>query len=165
MKDQSKKLTQKTFEDLLKCIFSAESLAGPMPSKSQSGQVTGKSGQPLAPVHRSAWRANDSPVQVAKAKILCGALDELATQYAQTAKARGLPTPATYGQRSGGLQPSADLNQSLVSKLLVRKGLSGSLEYVVRWKSWATLSGLPIYRLRASTPRTSGKGFSRIKST
>ena len=107
-------------------------------------------GQPLVPVPRSRSRENKRAVRSAKAKTLSGTLARLAKRYALIAAANGLPMPAIFGRKSGGLQPSADLDTFLVSRLQALKGLNGSLEYEVAWKSSAMLLGLPIYRLRAS---------------
>jgi hypothetical protein len=91
---------------------------------------------------------------------LSGALDELATRYAQIAATHGLPTPATYGRKCGGSSPTANLQQSLESRLKARMGDAGSPEYAVRWKSVDMLLGPRICALRASARRISDSGIS-----
>jgi hypothetical protein len=52
----------------------------------------------------------------------------------------------------------------LESKLLLALGEIGSPEYALTWKRWDIASGPPICALRASAPRTSGKGFTGSQS-
>ena len=161
MSDLSKRCSQKTCEDSGKCTCFAEFSAGPSPSDSPVGPTTDLFGVavPLAPP--SASPARKRSVHVAKARILCGVLDELASQYAQTASTHGLPMPATYGRKPGGLSRSADLTRSLANKLrALPVSEIGSPLYRHRWKSSVTLLGLPICRLRASGHRTSDSDFS-----
>ena len=148
-----------TSEDTPKFICSPALEAGLTDSGSPDGPTTDLFGRQAVPAHRSALRGDRLTAQRAKAACLCGALDELATQYAQTAAMRGLPMPATYGRKSGGWQPSDALNESLVSRLRALLPLNGSPEYALRWKSSATLLGLPIYRLRASERRKSDSAY------
>lgn len=117
-------------------------------------------GQAHAPARRSRQPASALRVRHAMAETLCGALDELASQYARTAATLGLPMPATFGRSFGGSSPSDGLAQSLASRLLASKVLSGSPEYEVAWKSSAMLLGAPIFRLVASGRPISGSGFS-----
>ena len=136
-----------------------ESPVGPSPSSSPDGNQTDLFGQPVALAHRSVSQGKKLHAQNARARTLSGALDELATQYARRAITHGLPTPGTYGRKCGGLQPSADLQQSLESRLRAMPGLTGSLLYKVHWKSSVTLLGARISRLQASGHRTSVKDF------
>jgi hypothetical protein len=69
-----------------------------------------------------------------------------------------LMIPGMYGRLSGGLSLSADLQSSLESRLRLNLDGRGSTEYALTWKHWAMESGLPIFALRASVLRTSGKG-------
>ncbi len=64
----------------------------------------------------------------------------------------------TSGQSGSPSSPSAALQLSLESRLRARLGGNGSPEYKLTWKHWDMPSGLPICALRASAPRTSGKG-------
>ena len=151
---------RKTSKDTSKPTCSPESAVGQKPSGLPDGQQVDLFGQPVAPAPRSPSQANKKSVQCAKARILCGALDELATQYARTAKTHGLPMPATFGRKPGDLSRTYDLARSLASKLQVLMGSGGSPLYRLRWKCSAMpLSGW-IYRLRASALRISGKDFS-----
>ena len=63
---------------------------------------------------------------------------------------------ATSGPLFGGSSPSADLQQSLASKLRVLMDVNGSPEYTMIWKQWDMFAGLQICALRASARRTSG---------
>ena len=151
---------RKISKDSSKSTCSPESVAGRKGSGLQAGQQTGLFGQSLAPAPRSPSRDTPQSAQAAKADVLCGALDELATQYARTAKKNGLPMPGTYGRKHGDLSRTYDLARSLASKLQVLMGSGGSPLYRLRWKfSAMPLSGW-ICRLRASGRRISGKDFS-----
>ena len=88
-----------------------------------------------------------------KSRLLVWCPRRTGTQYARTAATLGLPTPATYGRKFGGWQPSAALNQSLANRLRDRLAKYGSPEYELRWKSSATVVGLPTCRLLASARR------------
>lgn len=66
----------------------------------------------------------------------------------------------TSGPSSSDSSPSADLQQSLASRLRARLDVTGSLEYALTWKDWAMRSGPPICALRASVRRTSDSGCS-----
>lgn len=78
---------------------------------------------------------------------------------ARQAKAQGLLTSATYGLTSIGLSSSADLQQSLENRLRQKMGASGSPEYVLTWKQWPMMSGVPICALRGSALVISGHGY------
>jgi hypothetical protein len=69
-------------------------------------------------------------------------------------------TSGTCGLNSEGSSKSATLQSSLGSRLQVRMGAFGSMEYTLTWKTWDMKSGVPICALRASGRRTSDKGFS-----
>jgi len=82
----------------------------------------------------------------------------LANHSVAQAKAKELTTLAIYGPLFAGSLPSADLQQSLESRLRARLGGDGSQEYVLTWKRWDMESGVPICALRASVRRTYGSG-------
>ena len=145
-----------TLKDSTAAISSPGSPDGISRSASPDGPQTDLFGQQVALAHPSAKRGRAEAARSAKVATLCGALDELALQYAQTASTHGLPIGATYGRKFGALQPSQDLDESLASRLRARLGSTGSLLYELRWKRSVTLLGLPICRLRASGHRTSG---------
>ena len=67
---------------------------------------------------------------------------------------------ATYGRTSGTSLNTTNLQASLESRLRANLEGNGSPEYVLTWKHWDMLLGVPICALRASTPRTSGRGCS-----
>ena len=151
---------RKTSKDSSKSTCSPESAAGRKPSGLQTGQQTNLFGQSLAPAPHSRLQDTPQSAQAAKADVLCGALDELAMQYARTAKKNGLPMPGTYGRKHGDLSRTYDLARSLANRLQVLMGSGGSPLYRLRWKfSAMPLSGW-ICRLRASGHRISGKDFS-----
>lgn len=64
-------------------------------------------------------------------------------------KGKVKPTNDTCGPSSFASSVSAVLQSSLASRLRVRLGAIGSLEYVVTWKDWTMPSGPPICALRA----------------
>ena len=121
-----------------------------MPSSSPDLIQTDLFGAPHAHARHSAPRGSESLARDAKARVLCGALDELATQYARDASTHGLPMPATYGRKSGDSFPSRDLDYSLGSKSLSRAEHLGSPLYAHRWSCLVTLLGAEDYQLRAS---------------
>lgn len=89
----------------------------------------------------------------------CGQVPAHASLSARQALAKGLMTPDTYGRTGDGSLISAALQSSLESRLQALLGVDGSPEYVLTWKYWDMGSGPQICALRASQPRTSGKGF------
>ena len=71
----------------------------------------------------------------------------------------GAMIPAIFGQRGFASSASADLTQSLVSRLKARLPTDGSTLFAMTWKEKATPSGRLVYRLVASGHRTSDKGY------
>ena len=149
-----------TSEDTPKSISSPALEDGHTHSGSQVGMTFDLYGRPVVPVLPSARQAKRRGALSARARVLCGALDELATQYAQTASTHGLPMPATYGLKFGGFQPSVALNYSLGNRLWKLSEHPGSLLYELRWKSSVTLLGLEDYLLQALEHRTSATDVS-----
>jgi hypothetical protein len=82
----------------------------------------------------------------------------LANLSARQAKALGLLTSGTCGQRSITSSASAVLQSSLESRLRARTQILGSTLYKMTWKPWVTPSGRSRFRLRASVLRTSETG-------
>ena len=118
--------------DTPSAISSPGSVDGPTRSSSQAGQQTNPSGPGAVPVNLSARQA----------------------------KAAGLLTSGTYGQRSTGLSASADLSMFLGSRLQERLERLGSTLYRLTWRQKATPAGLPFYQLVASVPRISASDCS-----
>ena len=145
-------------KDTNSAISSQASADGPMPSSSPDGQQIDLFGAPVVPVHRSPSPASKRIALSAKARVLCGALDELVTQYALTAKTLGLPTPATYGRTFGDLPLNVDLDTYSESRLTVWDHATGSPLYQHRLKYSVTPLGRRVFRLQASAHRTSGSG-------
>ena len=160
MKGAYRMSNPKTSKDTFNATSSLASQAGPTPSNSPDGPQIGLFGQPVAPARPSQSPESKSSVRSAKAKILCGALDELATQYARDAKTRGLPMPATYGQKFGDSSRNADLDRSSESRLTAFLRSIGWPLYKHRLKYSATVLGRRVFRLRASARSTSEGGFS-----
>lgn len=88
-----------------------------------------------------------------------GQAPALANLSARQAKAAGLMTSGTYGQRSTISSASADLASYLESRLRARTDLLGSTLYKLTWKARATPSGRLIPALRASVRRTSDSDY------
>ena len=160
MTDQLKMYSQTISGGSHNVISSPESVDGLKHSNLQTGLQLDLFGQPVAHAPRSPSRVSKLNAQSAKATILCGALDELATQYAQTATMHGLPTPGTYGRRCGGSPRAAALDTSMENRLIQLAGSIGSPLYVHRLKSSITILGRQVFRLRATAPRTSDKDCS-----
>ena len=160
MTGQSRKSNHKTSSDSSESTSSVESQDGTSPSNSPDGQLTGLFGQPVAPARPSQSPESKSSVRSAKARILCGALDELATQYARDANMRGLPMPVTYGRKFGDSSRNVDLDTSSENRLTVFLRSIGWPLYKHRLKYSATVLGRRVFRLRASARSTSEPGFS-----
>ena len=79
-----------------------------------------------------------------------------ASLSARQAKALGLLTSGTFGQRSTTLSESAALQSSLANKLQAKTASVGSTLYKLTWKDRATPAGRLISALRASARPTSG---------
>lgn len=142
-------------------VISSPVLAdGCSPSGSPTPTLDVDFGPEAAPAHPSAPPAKEKAAPSVRASVLCRALDELATSYAAIAATHGLPMPATYGRSSGDSSPTAVLQSSMGSRLRAMTDVHGSLEYALRWKSWAMLLGPPIIALRGSKRRKSDNGFS-----
>lgn len=78
-----------------------------------------------------------------------------ASLSARQAKAAGLTTTGTCGQRSIGSSSSADLQLCLENRLQAKMLSLGSILYNLTWKPWTTPSGVSRFRLRASVRRIS----------
>lgn len=116
-----------TSKDLPSATSLQELGSGLTPCAAQDGQMTGPSGQDLAPASLSARQA----------------------------KALGLLTSGTYGPPSITSSASAALTSCLVSKLQAKTALVGSTLYALTWKQRITPQGRSISALRASARRTS----------
>lgn len=81
-----------------------------------------------------------------------------ASLSARQVRALGLLTSGTFGRPSTTSSQSADLEQSLVSKLQAKTQMLGSSLYTLTWKPWIMPSGLSRSRLRGLARRTSETG-------
>lgn len=160
MTDQLPISRQMTLPGMSESISLPASADGTSPCNSPNGLSAVPSGPAVVLVRRSAKPESVRVVSDARARTLCGALDELATAYAQIAVTHGLPTAATYGRRPGASSNEVARLSSLESRLRAQTDLNGSPEYALRWKSSPMLLGAPIIRLRASARRISDSDFS-----
>ena len=133
--------------------------AGPTPSGSPDAPTIGLFGPLAVPARRSVRPESDRPAQAAIVATLCHALDELATSFAARAGTPGTLTNGTYGLKAGGSSPSADLGESLASRLRARTAGSGLPLFELRSKYWALPLGPPIFAVRARARQTSGSEF------
>src|SRR3990172_5176614 len=99
MSDQLSMFPPAISENSRSATSSPALVAGRSRSASPDGPMTDLFGRQAVPARRSARPASARNARNAKAACLCGALDELALQYAQFAVMHGLPTPATYGRK------------------------------------------------------------------
>lgn len=120
-------LDQATLPDSHNAISSPGSECGPLPCDGQDGPIAALFGRALAPVNLSARQA----------------------------KEMGFLTSGIYGRPGSTSLHSANLAQSLVSKLQRRTALAGSTLYKLTWKQRDTPGGQSISALRASVRRTS----------
>jgi len=81
----------------------------------------------------------------------------LASLSPRRAKEMGLLTSGTYGLRGSTLSSSADLASSLASRFRAKTRSLGSTLFTLIWKVRYTPSGRPIFAVRASGLRTSGR--------
>lgn len=131
MNDQLSMFGLPTSPDTPSATSSPESADGATPSDSPDGPMTGQSGQEAA--HVSRFRARDSE--------------------------KAMPIQDTSGPLFTTSSPSASLQRSLENRLVQNLDLNGSPEFALIWKAVDMPSGPPIYRLRASGRRTSGKDY------
>jgi len=80
----------------------------------------------------------------------------LVSHSASLERVEAQKTRDTYGPLFGGSSPSADLQESLVSRLRKVLPLIGSPVYAMTWKPWDIGSGESLCRLAASGRTTSG---------
>lgn len=71
----------------------------------------------------------------------------------------------TSGRSGSGSSKCVDLQSCLASRLQARLGESGTPEYRIKSKDWATKSGRRIFALRASGHRMPAKGSTGLLST
>ncbi len=122
---------QTTFDDTDNAIFSQESQDGQEHLNSQDGPMIGQCGQVRVP----------------------------ASRFHKPDKGALLMTQETFGLFGENSSPSANLQQSLESRLLARMDLYGSIEYELTWKKLVMPSGPPCCLLRASTLRINVTGY------
>ena len=139
-----------TSKDMTNAISSPESEDGATRSDSPDGPMTDLFGQPVVLAHRSPSPESKRSAQLAKARVLSGALEELASQYALTANTLGLPMPATYGRKFGDSQLNLDLDAYSENRLTVWEHSRGSPLYQHHLKFSATPLGRRVCRLQAS---------------
>lgn len=130
MSDQSQTSNPPTCGDIPSVISSAESQDGAVLLNSRDGLQLDLFGREVAPV-----RATPSQ-----------------------ARAGASLMRETYGHIFTGSSGSADLTQSLASRLRERLATVGSTVYAETWKKKVTPLGRSYWAHTASTPRTSGKG-------
>jgi hypothetical protein len=80
-----------------------------------------------------------------------------ASLSARQAKEQGLLTSGTYGRHGTTSLQVCALSVSLASRLKQRLGMVGSTLFKLTWKEVATASVLPVFLLRASGLRISGR--------
>ena len=131
MNDQYSMFGLPTSEATTSATSSQASADGATLSDSPDGPMTGQSGQEAA--HVSRFRARDSE--------------------------KAMKTNDTSGPLFTASSPSASLQRSLENRLVQNLDLNGSLEFALIWKAVDMPAGPPIYRLRASGRRTSGKDY------
>lgn len=90
----------------------------------------------------------------------CGLARALANLSPRQVRELGLRTSGISGRPGSISSRSADLQQSLESRLRERLSGRGSTLYKLTWKAWATPSGVCRYRLRASAPQRSATACS-----
>ena len=145
-----------TSKDMTNAISSPESEDGATRSDSPDGPMTDLFGQPVVLAHHSVSPESRRSAQLAKARVLSGALEELASQYALTANTLGLPMPATYGRKFGDSQLNLDLDAYSENRLTVWEHSTGSPLYRHHLRFSATPLGRRVCRLQALERRTFG---------
>lgn len=92
--------------------------------------------------------------------VPCGPDPVPASPSVPPASRRAKPTPDTSGPSFDASSPSAGLQRSLASRLQAALGATGSLEYVLTWKTWPMRLGQPICALRARARPTLDNDYS-----
>lgn len=148
-----------TLPDSTSVISSAGSRAGRSLANSPGSDLTtnGTRGVALAPPSAPPQKRKSAQSVAAALSRALGSPDISPVASAIIA---GLRTSGICGPSSGGSSHSADLSASMESRLRAMTDVSGSPEYVLRWKSWAMVLGPSIIALRGSRRRICGKGFS-----
>jgi hypothetical protein len=131
MNDQLQMFNPETSLDTLKRTGSLEEDFGVLPSAKPAGPMSARSGREAAP----------------------------APALARRAKERGLTILATSGLLGRDSSASADLQQSLESRLLPRLDTAGSTLFRLTWRQRTTPLGRRYLERAASALRTSGSGF------
>ena len=137
MNAQSLKYMEVTSQDTHSATSLQGSVDGLMPCNSQDGPQMNLSGQEVA--HASLSVAPE--------------------------RGKEPQTNDTYGPSLPVSLASADLQRSLASRLRVRLGVNGSLEYSLTWKEWDMPQREPICALRASVRRMLDSDFSGWPTT
>ena len=132
MSDQLTMFQPTTSEDSPSTTSLQGSVDGPTPSDSPDGPMTGQSLQDHSPASLSQSQASRPEQQTRN---------------------------GTYGPLFTHSSPSAALQSALENRLRANLVESGSVEYALIWKAVDMPAGPPIYRLRASGRRTSGKDY------
>lgn len=138
---------------------SPAALSTPEASKT-STRVTSTASPSATSSPASASGAMPFDWQAGQTTDLFGPVPVRANLSARQAKALGLMTSGTSGQRGTTSSESAALQSSLGSRLRALTASGGSTLFSLTWKQRATPSGRLICALRASVPRTSGNGCS-----
>ena len=128
--------SQQSFWDTPSVTSSPGSESGATPCGAPDGPTSGPSGPPALPAQVSA----------------------------QQAKASGLATLATSGQKWNDSPASIDLQSSLESRLLQRLDTAGSTLFKLTWRRSITPLGRRYLERAASVRRTSGNGFTSWQS-
>ncbi len=128
--------------------------AGPGLYSSPAGQPTGLLTPCPAPARHSLARERKSSARSA-VENPCPIRTRLESLLASHAATNGLPMPGTSGLSRAASSSSCAQQLALESRLRERTDLSGSPEYVLRWKNWGMVLGSQICALRASARHTS----------
>jgi len=157
MNGQSSMFDLPTWPGTPDATSSAESEASRSPSASQDGPTAENAGRARALAPRSRQRAKDNSVLTAAANVICAILARPDISSASIAEVIAKQTIDTCGLNFPGSFASAGLQSFLASRLRARMEGYGSTLFRLTFGSHPMALQEPIFALRASALRTSGK--------
>ena len=158
MSDPLQKSLPGNFPDTPNATSLQGSADGLTRSGSPDGQTTAPSGREVAPARPSLQQGKAASALHAVGSVLSRILSSQPDGSVSIVGMNGKVTSVTCCPNSSASSVSAALQSSLASRLQARLEGTGSPVYALRWKEWDMPLGVPICALRASVPRTSGKG-------
>jgi len=158
MNDRSQKSNPKTSEASPASTCSPASESGITPSNLRDGRQGDLFGPDRAHAPRSPRPGKSNDALLVEANVICAILAEPDISSASIADVLAMRIRDTFGLSFPGSSASAALQKSLASRSRQRMVDCGSTLYRLTYKTHTMALSEPIFALRASAHRTSGKG-------